>query len=341
MPKLGYQNHPTMPVRPLRLILLILPLYGFGQTQNLYFVREGQPVRVLDIRGDSIYGTARREGRWDSVVFAPEPKMFPRRIDTVRGDRDGPFFRRLKKHRVRRGVWVTPSGAEDIRGMNIGLMTSNWSANHKLNIRGVNLNADVGSACVSVMFVPYIPIMIISDLLSERGLADREDTVWRHGWPESKEWAPEAGEPGGRISGLSRSGGGLMFPSLDVSGVAINGGICSVPKLNGMVVTGLMTLSNEFHGVMITGVANLAEKGRGLQIGTSNGCGEMRGGQMGLLNGCREMKGVQIGLLNGCREMKGMQMGLYNRCKHGKGIQIGLWNVNGKRKLPLINWGFS
>ena len=437
IPKLGHQNHPTMPVRPLRFILLILPLYGFGQVQNLYFVKKGQPVvfaqsdyqpnekgafylyrncqydvilrggdwesvRVLDIRGDSIYGTAWRTRRWDSVVFAPselkairmmvsrrdhsysvfsltnytrvfenapERKAFPRQMDTVTDDsghvvvyeviprlrwraldslyecdgklyydgsfdypvveglvpRDGPFFRQPKKHRVRRGVWVTPSGAEDIRGVNIGLMTSNFSANHMLNIRGVNLNADVGSAFISFMLVPYIPFMILSDLLPG-GRRSGQDSVLRHGWPETQEWSPEAGDPGGRISGLSISGGGLFFPSFDVSGVAINGGLCSVPKFNGMVVTGLMTMTNEFHGVMITGFLSIAEKGRGLQIGTVNGCGEMRGGQIGLLNGCREMRGVQIGL--------------YNRCKQGKGIQIGLWNVNGKRKLPLINWRF-
>lgn len=41
------------------------------------------------------------------------------------------------------------------------------------------------------------------------------------------------------------------------------------------------------------------------------------------------------------KEFKGLQIGIRNKSDNMKGIQIGLWNVNGKRKLPIINWNFK
>jgi hypothetical protein len=61
----------------------------------------------------------------------------------------------------------------------------------------------------------------------------------------------------------------------------------------------------------------------------------------GVYSRCEEFSGVVVaGLNNIAQSGKGLQIGLLNVCKHLKGVQVGLWNVNGKRKLPFINWSF-
>ena len=84
-------------------------------------------------------------------------------------------------------------------------------------------------------------------------------------------------------------------------------------KMNGVSVAVIGNVVEEINGVYIGGMSNYAEKGRG----------------------------VTIGVFNEVKEFKGLQIGIRNKSDNMKGIQIGLWNVNGKRKLPIINWNFK
>jgi hypothetical protein len=178
-----------------------------------------------------------------------------------------------KTYRDRNVIWFTPSNANTIRGVNIGLLTMSWKENKPINIYGVNLNADVLSAFLGVFAIAY---------LSDNSFANMADTV-------EYDYV-------GSMKGLSISAGGLISSSR-VHGLSINGMTFFANEMKGLLITGTQSFSSKFVGVMISGLRNKSVKGRGLQIG--------------LLNVCRDLKGVQVGL----------------------------WNINGKRKLPFINWG--
>ena len=74
------------------------------------------------------------------------------------------------------------------------------------------------------------------------------------------------------------------FGGDEVTGVALNGGICFAREANGLILTGTQNLIDDFKGVVISPLRNKSIKGTGLQIG--------------LLNICKHLKGVQIGLWN-------------------------------------------
>lgn len=187
--------------------------------------------------------------------------------DTLKKEQRPPVYKK--------GVWVTPSNANSIKGVAIGLQTMHmeWDP---LEVRGVNLNADAFSFMAGIYYLIALPF--------DNTLINMPDTV-------------DKSEINIRVSGLSLSGGGLVGRML-VKGVSINGGICVAIETRGVVLTGSQNLADEFNGVVVSGLRNKSIRGRG----------------------------VQVGLLNICKDMKG--------------IQLGLWNVNGKRRLPFINWSF-
>ncbi|WP_295121383.1 hypothetical protein [uncultured Chitinophaga sp.] len=80
--------------------------------------------------------------------------------------------------------------------------------------------------------------------------------------------------------------------------------------IEGVNLTATFTVVNELHGLHISALTNSAYV----------------------------IEGVAVSLLNDCVKSRGFQLGLVNRSRNHRGLQIGLWNVNGKRKLPLINW---
>lgn len=92
------------------------------------------------------------------------------------------------------------------------------------------------------------------------------------------------------------------------------GGVIDDGYMRGLAVNGSMCMLSDMRGVCITGIKNRFDEFYGLTIG---------------------------GIANFSYKGRGLQIGLINKCKDLRGIQLGLWNVNGKRKLPLINWSFS
>ena len=123
------------------------------------------------------------------------------------------------------------------------------------------------------------------------------------------------------------------FNRLEKSGEKINGvnisafGSLSNNSVNGLTLGLMGQLHKQVNGLSMTIFANMVQEQNGLMIAFSNEAFSMKGAQIGLFNKAKQQKGVQIGLVN--------------KAQQQKGLQIGLWNVNGKRKLPIINWDFS
>lgn len=185
--------------------------------------------------------------------------------------------RTLPPFQHRKWVWVSPTHANKVSGLNLGIQTMTASSRDSLVIDGVNINADVLSMFVTVFGIAHI-------IAGPKRLRNGGDSV-------------EKRPINARITGLSISGGGLMGEML-VRGVSINGGMSLTTVVCGLQISGLFSQSYLFKGLMVSGLSNVCTKGRGLQVA------------------------------------------LFNRCRDLKGVQVGLWNVNGKRKLPIINWDF-
>ena len=101
-----------------------------------------------------------------------------------------------------------------------------------------------------------------------------------------------------------------------------------ITKINGLSLSmgGLMRCSN-INGIAVNGGICMALHTRGIIVS-------------GGYNTIEDFKGINIcGLRNVSIKGRGIQIALINVCKNFKGVQIGLWNVNGRRKLPFINWG--
>lgn len=170
----------------------------------------------------------------------------------------------LKKNKppvIKKWAWFTPSNANKISGLNIGLQTMTLADNDSLVIHGVNLNADILST-FAIMYA--IAGHTLPTLVSMSDTADKRYMK-------------------GKIAGLSISGGGVM-DDLKMCGLAINGFMSGMTEVNGVQITGLLNVNQEFKGLMIGGLYNTSVKGRGLQIG--------------LVNICKDLKGIQLGIWN-------------------------------------------
>lgn len=170
----------------------------------------------------------------------------------------------LKKNKppvIKKWAWFTPSNANKISGLNIGIQTMTLADNDSLVIHGVNLNADL----ISTFAIMYaIAGLTLPTLVNMPDTADKTNMK-------------------GKISGLSISGGGVMS-DFKMCGLAINGLISGMTEVNGVQITGLLNVNQEFKGVTIGGLYNTSVKGRGLQIG--------------LINICKDLKGIQLGIWN-------------------------------------------
>jgi hypothetical protein len=166
-----------------------------------------------------------------------------------------------KPYVLKKGVWFSPTNANEIRGVNIGLQTTTLRGD-SFSVKGVNLNADVFGMIMAPLGILY--------MAAGNSMINMPDTVDLAKMPKS-------------VSGVSVSIGGLM--SIDkIQGLILNGGICTATQSKGVVITGTQNLVDDFRGVLISGLRNRSTKGVGLQLG--------------LLNICKHLKGVQIGLWN-------------------------------------------
>ncbi|MGN6420402.1 MAG: LA_2272 family surface repeat-containing protein [Pseudobacter sp.] len=99
-----------------------------------------------------------------------------------------------------------------------------------------------------------------------------------------------------------------------IHGLSLSAGGVIDGSIRGVAINGSICMLSELRGICITGIKNRFDEFHGLAIG-------------GIANLSYKGRGVQIGLVNKCKDLRG--------------VQFGLWNVNGKRRLPLINWNFS
>jgi len=161
---------------------------------------------------------------------------------------------------IKKWAWFTPSSANKIKGLNVGVQTMNVD-DKPLAINGVNLNADLLTA--------FLSFYAVLSIRSTSSLINMPDTVDRSAMKDT-------------VTGVSISGGGLAIDVM--KGLSINGFTCIVTETKGLVITGLQNITDEFKGVEIGGLRNRAIHGRGVQIS--------------LLNICKNLKGVQLGLWN-------------------------------------------
>lgn len=173
-----------------------------------------------------------------------------------------------KPYRVRNIAWFTPSGANEINGVAIGLQAVNIDFK-PLKING--LNADIAMA--SMFLLPYAVDYHLSSKKKKENA--NNNSRQRDGYMEYDSALLV-------INGISLSMGGEQGAT--INGINLAGGLTGAVALNGISVSGLFTRSGQFNGISIAGIHNYSVCGRGLQIG--------------LVNHCRKLKGLQIGLWN-------------------------------------------
>jgi hypothetical protein len=96
---------------------------------------------------------------------------------------------------------------------------------------------------------------------------------------------------------------------------------------NGILFSTFGTYTDQTNGLCISLLASLGYEMNGVAFNF-------------VANKYFRLNGIALGLVNHSGKVNGIQIGLVNKTVHLKGLQIGLWNVNSKRKLPIINWGF-
>ena len=161
----------------------------------------------------------------------------------------------------KKGVWFSPTNANEVKGVNIGIQTMN-ARSGPLQIDGINLNADILSLFLGIMALPQVPFN--NSLVNMPDTADTSTIV-------------------NKIRGLSLSAGGLAGGN-EANGVSINGGIFLAVEAKGIVLTGSQNIIDDFRGAVLSILRNRSIGGRGIQVG--------------LLNVCKHLKGIQIGLWN-------------------------------------------
>lgn len=243
--------------------------YALAKHQHV-FVNDPSPKRFATTM-DTVY--AKDSSR--STVYELVPYMTAQGLDRVYQQRGVTYYyegsipgedkddsTRVKKPYVlKKGVWFSPTNANEIRGVNIGLLSMTLRGD-SFAVKGVNLNADL----MAMLFT--FPAVLYS--FAGNKLINLPDTIDHIDMEKS-------------ISGLSVSAGGLLGMG-KIQGVSVNGGICLATRAKGMVVTGTQNVVDDFRGVLIAGLRNRSIRGSGLQIG--------------LFNICKHLKGVQIGLWN-------------------------------------------
>ena len=180
---------------------------------------------------------------------------------------------------VKNFFWFTPNKVEKINGLALGLHAENikntiYNEKDSLIINGINLEIN-----------PFALLSIAESDLS----GPYSDSIEFYNQHLKKEI--ETTVNGGNFSAIT---------------------MINEAKINGLNISGLITVVDEINGLSISGLSNFAYK----------------------------FNGLSIGLHNKATSAKGLQIGLINKSENLRGFQIGLWNKNGRKSLPFINWQF-
>jgi hypothetical protein len=197
-------------------------------------------------------------------------------------------------------IWTFHQDSIRIHGVSIGLLTDNVSP---------------GNTLTNGMRIELLGLGFLLPLMPSSPVADSEEEL------ESV-----------FVRGISQKVNGI---NLSTTGTT---GSCYV---NGISAGAVGQILLQVNGVAVSGLMNLIQKQNGLMLAFFNHAYIINGSQMGCSNRATELCGLQLAAIsNYALKGKGLQIGLINRCEELRGLQIGLWNVNQRRRMPLVNWGF-
>lgn len=191
----------------------------------------------------------------------------------------------------------------------LGHVENRRIANQTIN----GLNLEVNPAPVAAVFVAFLAIMHLPDVIKNSDLSSRGDGEGL----KIKNWEYS---PYLKINGLNLSTG-CFFTTASMNGLNIS----------------LANKFNDFNGASFTVLGTIIDTQNGVSIGIYNANNSLKGATVGLFNQSYELKGIHVGLINAAKYNRGVQVGIYNR-SYSKGFQIGVWNKNAKRSFPIVNW---
>lgn len=205
------------------------------------------------------------------------------------------------QNKVKYPVWSFHDDSTTICGISAGL---NMNGAKEVTVHGVNLEV-LGLGGISFM-LPRVPNAL-----------------------DSMEYAKAMGLPAQvQVNGVNVSPFGTLF-SCDVNG--INAGFVGtyISKMNGLSITAMQGFSDRVNGVQVVGCINVVSQLNGAQLCIYFNVSNI------------ESNGLQLAAANFAKRHNGVQIGAFNKAADLRGFQFGIWNVNGRRKLPLVNWQFK
>jgi hypothetical protein len=135
------------------------------------------------------------------------------------------------------------------------------------------------------------------------------------------------------LIGPGELGSGRQFEQLrtDTTGVMLDSLLAAAGNTfavthNGIQVSPLGTFTPRINGVSVSLISSRHEQLNGIAVNP-------------LWTHVLDQRGISIGALNTALRTRGLQVGIFNRTHELRGLQFGLWNRNGKRALPIVNWG--
>jgi hypothetical protein len=236
--------------------------------------------------------------------------------------------------KTRMPIWSYHDKHTRINGISVGFGSiDNFYKPLNVTTNGLRLEVP-GSGILGIFAAPYF-LMPISNTMDSASLLRANK--------EKIEFEIKNKNRAERVNGISVSLTGSFgdFCQL-INGIQIGGIINSPYKTNGISIGGIMNSSYRTNGISIGGIHNIQVINNGISIGGLwTNSWQSNGIQISVAwNKAQYLNGLQIGGYNQAYEVRGLQIGIYNNAKILKGLQIGIWNKNGKRSLPLINWGF-
>lgn len=205
------------------------------------------------------------------------------------------------QNKVKYPAWSFHDDSTTICGISAGL---NMNMANAVKVNGINMEV-LGLGGLSFM-LPRIPNAL--DSLE---------------YAKAMELQPQV-----QVNGINVSPFGTLF-GCNVNGVNLGMMGTYIPKMNGVSLTAMQGFADQVNGVQAVGCINVVSKLNGAQVCIYFNVSTI------------ESNGIQLGAANFAKSHKGVQIGAINKAADLRGFQFGIWNVNGRRKLPLINWQFK
>lgn len=175
---------------------------------------------------------------------------------------------------VKKVFGFTPvNKSTEINGLAVGLWADGLRQN-KLSINGLSIELDL----FTIIGLPYV---VVGSLVAPFN----QDTTKKYtGALLSYNRFVDSISPGNTIiSGVSIGILGSNEANY-LKGVGINGFMCGIHKIDGLVLSGFVNINYELNGVSVAGFRNKATKAKGIQIALFNTCNSGKLIQIGLLN---------------------------------------------------------